>query len=340
VKSKIEIINTSKFIKLADFVFSAVVSEEDFNEKFKSNSLIIQKTELKSSNFIWFVVNNLKIKDNDVIFCHVELLKNLFSLLNSTNLKNLTLISAQSDKNINQKIFSKKPESIERWFSTNVIYKHESLYPIPLGVNNDFYSINLIEQDFKNFTFKQKEEKSNSIYSSFNVNTRFLHRHYAMKNAIKSKKVSFNQHKKNKKQYLKQLNEHKYILSPWGNGVDTHRIWEALYANCIPIVKDHVVFSSFRSLPIKFVKNYKNLDSNLNQSINDSEYLEIADFKYWESLILDSNSKDQEFDQNIFTKNIEKLTSSFLKKRAVIIKFLVIKKKIKYFFYRLFKKIF
>ena len=82
------------------------------------------------------------------------------------------------------------------------------------------------------------------------------------------------------------------------------------------------------------------MDSNLNQSINDSEYLEIADFKYWESLILDSNSKDQEFDQNIFTKNIEKLNSSFLKKRAVIIKFLVIKKKIKYFFYRLFKKIF
>ena len=82
------------------------------------------------------------------------------------------------------------------------------------------------------------------------------------------------------------------------------------------------------------------MDSNLNQSINDSEYLEIADFKYWESLILDSNSKDQEFDQNIFTKNTEKLNSSFLKKRAVIIKFLVIKKKIKYFFYRLFKKIF
>ena len=50
MKSKIEIINTSKFIKLADFVFSAVVSEEDFNEKFKSNSLIIQKTDLSFQN--------------------------------------------------------------------------------------------------------------------------------------------------------------------------------------------------------------------------------------------------------------------------------------------------
>ena len=132
MKSNIEIINTSKYVGLADFVFSAVVSENDYIEKFKSNSSIIQKNKFESSVFIWFVKNNLKIKNNDIIFCHVELLNSLFSILNSSNLENLTLISAQSDKNINQKIFSKKPESITRWFSTNVDIKHENLYPIPL----------------------------------------------------------------------------------------------------------------------------------------------------------------------------------------------------------------
>ena len=67
MKSNIEIINTSKYVGLADFVFSAVVSENDYIEKFKSNSSIIQKNKFESSVFIWFVKNNLKIKNNDII---------------------------------------------------------------------------------------------------------------------------------------------------------------------------------------------------------------------------------------------------------------------------------
>ena len=148
MKSNIEIINTSKYVGLADFVFSAVVSENDYIEKFKSNSSIIQKNKFESSVFIWFVKNNLKIKNNDIIFCHVELLNSLFSILNSSNLENLTLISAQSDKSINRRLFSKKPECITRWFSTNVDFKNENLHPIPLGINNDFISIYPVEYDF------------------------------------------------------------------------------------------------------------------------------------------------------------------------------------------------
>tara|TARA_B100001057_G_scaffold497983_1_gene603665 strand:+ start:8479 stop:9495 length:1017 start_codon:yes stop_codon:yes gene_type:complete len=337
VRSNIEIINTSKYVSLADFVFSAVVSEKDYIEKFKSESSIIQKNEFESSVFIWFVKNNLKIKNNDIIFCHVELLNSLFSILNSSNLENLTLISAQSDISINRRFFSKKPKCITRWFSTNVNFKNENLHPIPLGINNDFISIYPVEYDFQKFIFKQNNEKANSIYSNFNINTRFLHRHFAMKYSKKNKKVIFDINKENKEKFINNLNEHKFILSPWGNGIDTHRIWEALYSNSIPITKDHTVFSSFKTLPIIFVKNYKQISTDIDK--NDSLSLELADFKYWKSMILNSRNKNQTSNQNEYIKDIKELNFSFIKKRNKLIKFLRIKKQIKYISYRVFKKI-
>ena len=337
MRSNIEIINTSKYVSLADFVFSAVVSEKEYIEKFKSESSIIQKNKFESSVFIWFVKNNLKIKNNDIIFCHVELLNSLFSILNSSNLENLTLISAQSDISINRRFFSKKPKCITRWFSTNVNFKNENLHPIPLGINNDFISIYPVEYDFQKFIFKQNNEKANSIYSSFNINTRFLHRHFAMKYSKKNKKVIFDINKENKEQFINNLNKHKFILSPWGNGIDTHRVWEALYSNSIPITKDHTVFSSFKTLPIIFVKNYKKISTDIDK--NDSLSLELADFKYWKSMILNSRNKNQTSNQNEYIKDIKELNFSFIKKRNKLIKFLRIKKQIKYISYRVFKKI-
>lgn len=37
--------------------------------------------------------------------------------------------------------------------------------------------------------------------------------------------------------YRKLLSEHKYVLCPRGNGMDTHRFWEVIYSGGVPIVK-------------------------------------------------------------------------------------------------------
>ena len=41
----IEIINTSKFVELSDFVFSAIIDEDSFNADYNKNSSIIQFTK-------------------------------------------------------------------------------------------------------------------------------------------------------------------------------------------------------------------------------------------------------------------------------------------------------
>jgi hypothetical protein len=51
--------------------------------------------------------------------------------------------------------------------------------------------------------------------------------------------------------------EHRFVLCPPGNGVDTHRMWEVLLAGAIPVVLRSQAMTPFESLPILFVDDYR-----------------------------------------------------------------------------------
>ena len=56
--------------------------------------------------------------------------------------------------------------------------------------------------------------------------------------------------------FLCNVHNHKFTISPRGNGLDTHRLWESLYLGTIPIVKKHLSMKDFEDLPILFVDEW------------------------------------------------------------------------------------
>lgn len=87
--------------------------------------------------------------------------------------------------------------------------------------------------------------------------------------------------------YLKQANDFKFIAAPRGNGEDTHRFWEALYLNSIPIVKESTWAQNMRlmGVPCITVPSW-NEDSILESvsnfdSTNQNNYKRILDLKDW-----------------------------------------------------------
>jgi hypothetical protein len=56
--------------------------------------------------------------------------------------------------------------------------------------------------------------------------------------------------------YVQGLRSHGFCLAPRGNGIDTHRMWEALYAGCIPIVRRIQALKDFEDLPVFFVDDW------------------------------------------------------------------------------------
>ena len=60
---------------------------------------------------------------------------------------------------------------------------------------------------------------------------------------------------------LIELKKHKYAICPRGNGIDTHRIWECLYLDVIPIMLKRDYFG-IDNLPIIYLNSWDELDVN------------------------------------------------------------------------------
>lgn len=278
-----------KFVLEADVIFLANLSNEQFQQLDSKKYKVISKNNQLTS----FKVKELEINEWDTIYCSSNNIELLFYYLKKIpEVKNLTLISGQSDRTIDKKIFMKKPNSIIRWYSTNVNYIDSSLIPIPLGIANDYSPKNLRRKDFinkKNNAIK----KENFLYVNMKRNTNekerasvyeyFKNREWAI---VKKPNLTL-------QDYQRDLSQNKFVLCPWGNGYDTHRLWETLYSGSFPVTKFHPTYSSFKNLPIIFVNNYEDIDLNfLLSSVENlnTDNLEELSFEYWKNKI-NSNRK-------------------------------------------------
>ena len=100
-------------------------------------------------------------------------------------------------------------------------------------------------------------------------------------------------------EYLEDIYDHKFVICPEGNGIDTHRTWECLYMNTIPIEKRNINNQFYTDLPICFVDDWE----EINETFLENEYVRIKniewnldklDFNYWKNKIISSKEKINE----------------------------------------------
>ena len=61
----------------------------------------------------------------------------------------------------------------------------------------------------------------------------------------------------------KNMLDYAFVLSPFGNGMDCHRTWEALLCGCIPIVRSSVFNELFEGLPVLIVDKWEDVSLRL-----------------------------------------------------------------------------
>lgn len=72
------------------------------------------------------------------------------------------------------------------------------------------------------------------------------------------------------------MSSFKYIVCPRGNGIDTHRLWEALYLRIIPIVVPSGMDQLYTSLPVLRVSSFTDVTAELLES-KYAEFQEMFD---------------------------------------------------------------
>lgn len=224
--------------------------------------------------------------DEPIIFCKTDYVTNLFELLDEAK-KYCHVVTHQSDINIDKNLYEKKPKNVISWFSQNLNYDADNLIPIPIGFS-DSYTLATKYHDLEPFV---NEEKNSFVYINFRPET-YKPRKKIHRSLSKNKKLTMVKAKErgDNSEYVKELSRHKYSVCPRGNGIDTHRVWESLMVNTIPIVEDCTLYRKMQeiepSLPFVFTKNFSDIDWDYLENNYESPSIntDVFDCNFWINL--------------------------------------------------------
>ncbi len=310
--SKENYLNSYNFARRSNIVFTEIVSIKEYEEIKNENHKIIYQEK----NEVCYLNTKFKIYENDIVFSNTDFIKILFKYLNKIKtLNNIKLITHWSDLTIDKSLFIKKPKCISTWFGTHINFKNSSLIALPLGLSGEYSPKNLISKFFINTSNTKKERKANLLYLNFQKNTNEKER-ALIEDKLKSFDwVKFDQPNLTLNEYLNELQNSEFVLCPYGNGLDTHRLWETLYAGSIPIIKNHITYKTTENLPVLMIDNYE----EINEKFLRQKLLEIRmqnyenrklDIGFWFNII-NSIKKESNDDIEIEISNFDFLKLKF-----------------------------
>lgn len=182
------------------------------------------------------------------------------SLILERNKKNFRKViigdddDAQSDETL--RILSEYSRVIQ---SVNLVETQEGHTALPLGLESPSYRSGGRLRDFKNEPSNDVKDRPISFIVAWNPNTNNNKRSEAMK-YFKMASDTFISQKRITASTLHQLMRCSlFVPCPRGNGVDSHRIWEALYLGSIPVLLREDVFPALAEWPIWIVDSWSDV---------------------------------------------------------------------------------
>tara|TARA_Y100000816_G_C26041050_1_gene545267 strand:+ start:201 stop:944 length:744 start_codon:yes stop_codon:yes gene_type:complete len=212
-------------------------------EDFDSNP----KIKNEHHKFIFFNKKHTKINNRFKIFCYTHLLNNfdnLFVLLKCFQNK-FELYFHNSDTNFENKHLKLfEINNLSFIFTQNMNVTHEKVKPLPIGLANEMWPHGNIQTLQK--IQQENNIKTENVYFNFKIKTNKKERKICYNSLIKCG-LKFTESQPHE-EYLRTLSKHKYAICPQGNGIDTHRFWECIYLNVIPVVKRCVLTEYYSDL--------------------------------------------------------------------------------------------
>lgn len=120
---------------------------------------------------------------------------------------------------------------IKKVYSQNLNIIHEKARALPIGLRNRMFGQNNIEKI--SLLRKQPLDKiKKKVFICMDFNSHPVRKE--LKYYLDWNDIPYYSDLEYR-DYLVKMNECEFVLAPQGNGIDTHRFWEAIYLKCIPI---------------------------------------------------------------------------------------------------------
>jgi hypothetical protein len=180
--------------------------------------------------------------DNDWWFCNADFLEYFFA--SHAPRRDFVLFSHNSDRPIDQGLYRfVRRRRLRAWFAANADLAHPKLHALPLGIANprwrhgDGAALERVQQ--------AALPKTRLFDASYDVGTARAAREYCRDQTRipPAPRRDFDE-------YLRDLASSHFCIAPRGNGIDTHRLWEALYLRTVPVVVRSRVVEENPDLPV------------------------------------------------------------------------------------------
>ena len=142
-------------------------------------------------------------------------------------------------------------------FSQNLIIHKKNYHFIPIGLENSKFHNNGDIKDFISLRKVKSKKKPRILFGFKNTNPKRIQ----LKYQFKKLKVADETNGWNSFFYRRILLNYMFVICPEGNGIDTHRMWEALYLRTIPIIKKNMIsnFIKEAKIPVLILNKWSDL---------------------------------------------------------------------------------
>lgn len=202
-----------------------------------------------------------KIKNAKTIFIFTHLLKTHMSQLTDVlkeMCSNFILVCHNSDESFSKKyeiaLFESCPKLTKVYTQNLVFSPTEKTRPLPIGIANRMWT----HGDMEAWSCIPTK-KTHLLYYYCDLNTNKTIRE-DMFQVLKKKGIRM-QPRVSYREYVQILQSCEFAICPEGNGVDTHRFWECLYAKTVPVcIRNPLVEYYSQFFPVLLLKSWEEFD--------------------------------------------------------------------------------
>lgn len=157
------------------------------------------------------------------------------------------------------------------WYAINPDTVHPKLTPMPLSFANAYWphgSPAALLDEF-NTGHGPWQARKHRVYVNMDTGTNLAARSKALNQVADLQGVHIRRDRANYTDYLADVAASKFVLCPPGNGVDSHRTWEAVLLGAVPIVEASLLNPLYSGLPVVVVQRWDDVTDALLQSVVD-----------------------------------------------------------------------
>ena len=279
---------------------------------FKSDSWV-SDVEYDNTYLVQLIKEDKLFDGCSIFICSNSLLFFVINILPNIHVK-FILVTGMSVKECPKEVLNQEhfftlinnPYLIKWYSQNNSIQYYPKIVQIPLGldyhsmyINNKSWSsiidgYNPVDQETYLIDITKNmdhfNERINKIYVNYEKgNDRYKQREESLKKISPNLMIK-NLNKIKRTDTWKNTVKCAFVLSPYGNGMDCHRTWEALILGSIPIIKSKEFKEIYSDLPVLNVEDWSEitqelLDKTMKDFSTRTFNYEKLQLDYWKNIV-------------------------------------------------------